>query len=73
MEKVTFTAEIDYTVDTRRGRHEITTRKTKAVHASSREKLGAAVERALKTLRDRGAAYSITVRWPARATEGEEV
>lgn len=55
-------AEIDYTVDVRRGRHEITTRKTKVVRAT-REKLGAAVERAQAKLSDVGA-YSMVVRWP---------
>ncbi len=46
-------------MDTRRGRHEITTRKSKEVRASA-EKLPAAVERAVAKLENLGA-YSVTV------------
>lgn len=61
-------AEIDYTVEVRRGRHEIPIRKTRVVRASTREKLGPAVERALAKLSDFGA-FNVLVRWPAPAAE----
>lgn len=68
--KQTFTAEIDYTVEVRRGRHEIPIRKTKAVRAGSREKLGPAVAKAQEKLSDVGA-YAVVVRWPVASDSGE--